>query len=55
MCNRPTLITIFRIFRLLADSELLGVRRWCRFIPKTYTLPVGNRNYVIIIKLDNQT
>ena len=41
----PALLTICRIFILLAVSELTGVRRCrrcCHFIPKPYTLPVGN-------------
>ena len=45
MWNTPALLTICRIFVLLAVSELTGVCRWRRFIPKPYTLPVGRRNY----------
>ena len=38
----PALLTKRRIFILLADSEIAGVGRWRYFIPKPYTLPVGN-------------
>ena len=35
-----------KIFKMLADSEIVGVRRH-RFLPKSYTLPVGNAfNYM---------
>ena len=42
MWNRPALLVICRIFILLADSEIVGVRR--RFLPKPYCFPLGMRN-----------
>ena len=40
--NRPALLTICRIFILLAVSEIVGVCFRRHFLPKPYTLPVGN-------------